>query len=98
MYEVDPEFGIAQFSDEENDDTAVTSSTSGDGFFLNETNSSNNNNQKNGKHNKKNKKLDSKIVDENKLASTKEELELLIAGDDGEYILFIIGHGIYVSV
>lgn len=85
MYDVDPEFGIAKFSDEENDETAVTSSTGGDGFFLNETDSSNNN-QKNDKFNKKQKKkLDSKIVDENKLASTKEELELLIAGDDGEY-------------
>jgi len=88
MYEVDPEFGIAQFSDEENDETAVTSSTGGDGFFLNESTSSNNN-KKNDKHNKKQKKkLDSKIVDENKLASTKEELELLIAGDDGEYMVY----------
>ena len=88
MYEVDPEFGIAKFSDEENDETAVTSSVGGDGFFLNETNS-NNNNKKDNKLNKKQKKtLDSKTVDENKLASTKEELELLIAGDDGEYIQY----------
>ena len=90
MYEVDPEFGIAQFSDEENDDTvAVTSSAVGDGFFLNETTSSNNNKKNDKLSKKQKKKLDSKIVDENKLASTKEELELLIAGDDGEYRCYL---------
>ena len=85
MYNIDPDpdFGVAKFSDEESsDDCAAGNKTSG-GIA-----------SKDGKKSKMEKvkqhsKLDKNRIAHNdgadKVASTKEELELLIAGDDGEY-------------
>ena len=85
MYGVDPEFGIAQFSDEESNEVAggEDDNDGGDGFFLGEKKSSSNK-SKNGKADKQMKMAGKGIGSNDKVASTKEELELLIAGDDGE--------------
>jgi hypothetical protein len=92
MYGVDPEFGVAKFSDEEsidgdnigqvNDDNGGGSD---DGFFLKESKSGNK--KKRGKNSEGQDEGGSKPIKENKMASTKEELELLIAGDDGKLCL-----------
>jgi len=91
MYEVDPEFGVAQFSDEEGiaDDTTTPSGTADgndtDGFFVGETTSTKSETltKKKGKKNKK-QTSDGEEDGDKVAASTKEELELLIAGDDDE--------------
>ncbi|KAL3821659.1 hypothetical protein ACHAXA_006079, partial [Cyclostephanos tholiformis] len=90
MYGVDPEFGVAPFSDEESVDGAFGGNrNSNDGFFVDETS----NQGKNKKlKTKKPTKYDKITTAEggagcsggDKIASTKEELELLIAGDDDE--------------
>jgi len=74
MYDADPEFGTAEFSDEEG------------GFFLDETTVSMTTKKKDKGENKKTEGASSVLVgdngDEKMRASTKEELELLVAGDD----------------
>ncbi|KAL7488686.1 hypothetical protein ACHAW6_014281 [Cyclotella cf. meneghiniana] len=86
MYGYDPEFGVAKFSDEEasngerGDKFENDEEADGDGFFLggNISNRSKTTVKKN-KHEQL-QKYDQKTVQ----ASTKEELELLIAGDKDE--------------
>ena len=87
IYGVDHEFGVAQFSDEESVGGAVGGNGDGsDGFFVDEASNG-------GKKTKQRTKLDENGTAEggargggsDKVASTKEELELLIAGDDGEF-------------
>ena len=68
MYGVDPEFGVAQFSDEEND----AQPSDNDVFFVESSK-------------KRNDKLQKESSGEKGRGVTKEELELLIAGDDGKY-------------
>jgi hypothetical protein len=86
MYDIDPDFGVAKFSDEESDDCAAGGKTSG-GIV-----------SKDGKKSKREKVKQHSKSDKNriahndgadKVASKKEELELLIAGDDGEYQLIL---------
>eukprot|EP00581_Thalassiosira_minuscula_P031181 CAMPEP_0183785866 /NCGR_PEP_ID=MMETSP0739-20130205/66720_1 /TAXON_ID=385413 /ORGANISM="Thalassiosira miniscula, Strain CCMP1093" /LENGTH=1111 /DNA_ID=CAMNT_0026029887 /DNA_START=344 /DNA_END=3680 /DNA_ORIENTATION=- len=109
MYGMDPEFGMAKFSDEEEEDdgseggdATTTEKNDADGFFLGGTTSGESVNARNkGKHNindtkkkKKKKKTPDGPAPDNmaedtdgsgaRVASTKEELELLIAGDDDE--------------
>mmetsp|Transcript_11892 Transcript_11892/g.23019 ORF Transcript_11892/g.23019 Transcript_11892/m.23019 type:complete len:1066 (+) Transcript_11892:173-3370(+) len=81
MYEVDPEFGVAQFSDEEegDDDVMRDGGDNDDGFFLGESKKS-----KAGKSKKHKESLDEAAEEREKGPSTKEELELLIDGDDDE--------------
>ncbi|KAL7490809.1 hypothetical protein ACHAWT_000892 [Skeletonema menzelii] len=87
MYGVDPEFGVAKFSDEESVDDAdigeadADGGNDDDGFFLEDTKSGSQ--KKKGKKSK-GKEEDSNATKKNRMASTKEELELLIAGDDDE--------------
>ena len=85
MYGVDPEFGVAKFSDEESVDDADIGNGDGgnddDGFFLEDTKSDSK--KKKGKKSKGNEE-ESNATKKNRMASTKEELELLIAGDDGK--------------
>ncbi len=90
MYGADPEFGVAKFSDEESDDAEVGKADGGndgdDDFFLEDATS--------GSQEKKGKKSKGKddepnSTKKNRMASTKEELELLIAGDNGKLSLFI---------
>ena len=92
MYGVDSEFGMAQFSDEEegepttsNRDFGTGETGDNDGFFLGESTTSSSTKKK-GKNSKRKEKmrLESAADDGTKLASTKEELALLIAGDDGK--------------
>ena len=87
IYGVDHEFGVAQFSDEESVGGAVGGNGDvSDGFFVDEASNG-------GKKTKQRTKLDENGTAEggargggsDKVASTKEELELLIAGDDGEF-------------
>jgi hypothetical protein len=91
MYGYDPEFGEAKFSDEESnerrDDGADISEEAGkDDFFLEGGSGGKKKIKKNDKlSQKEHEKSESKSV----RASTKEELELLIAGDDGKWILSI---------
>jgi hypothetical protein len=92
MYGVDPEFGVAKFSDEESidgDNIGQVDDDDGggsdDGFFLKESKSGNK--KKRGKHSEGQDEVGSNPIKENKMASTKEELELLIAGDDGKLCL-----------
>lgn len=85
MYGIDSEFGVAKFSDEESIDVADISKADDDddGFFLED---SKRGSQKKNK-NKKSKEADEEpkaAKEKNRMASTKEELELLIAGDDGK--------------
>ena len=80
MYGVDPEFGVAKFSDEESVDDA-DGGNDDDGFFLEDTDSGSQ--KKKGKKSK-GKEEESNATKKNRMASTKEELELLIAGDDGK--------------
>ena len=93
IYGVDPEFGLAQFSDEESVGGAVGGNGDGsDGFFVGEAS---NEGKKTKTRMKQRTKLDKNGTAEGdarggggggvKVASTKEELELLIAGDDGEF-------------
>ena len=91
MYGVDPGFGVAQFSDEESVGGAVGGNGDGsDGFFVDEASSGD---KKTKTRLKQRTKLDKNGTvgggarggGGNKVASTKEELELLIAGDDGEF-------------
>ncbi|KAL3791391.1 hypothetical protein ACHAWO_005015 [Cyclotella atomus] len=84
MYGYDPEFGMAKFSDEDSDDEAgdrarFEEDAGDDDFFLEDKNA-------NKKKAKRDKRLEKKHEPEPKAgrASTKEELELLIAGDDDE--------------
>jgi len=84
MYGVDPEFGVAKFSDEESVDSADIGKADGDDdddFFLEDAKSSSQ--KKKGKK-PKGKDEEAKAGKNNRMASTKEELELLIAGDDDE--------------
>ncbi|KAL7464513.1 hypothetical protein ACHAXS_004847 [Conticribra weissflogii] len=81
MYEVDPEFGVAHFSDEEesnNDRLRDGVDTDGD-FFLGESIKT-----KKGKLAKHQVSSDEAVDGREKGPSTKEELELLIDGDDDE--------------
>ncbi|KAK1732701.1 pre-rRNA-processing protein ESF1 [Skeletonema marinoi] len=84
IYGVDPEFGVAKFSDEESVDSADIGKADGDDdddFFLEDAKSSSQ--KKKGKK-PKGKDEEAKAGKNNRMASTKEELELLIAGDDDE--------------
>jgi hypothetical protein len=91
MYGVDPEFGVAPFSDEESVDGGFDGNRNGsNGFFVDETsNRGKNTNAKTKKLTKFDKIASVEGGDGGsegeKIASTKEELELLIAGDDGEF-------------
>ncbi|KAL3792208.1 hypothetical protein ACHAW5_004083 [Stephanodiscus triporus] len=93
MYGVDPEFGVAPFSDEESHEDAVGGAIGGnrdgsDEFFIDKTFKVDN---KTKKKIQQRTKLDMNGTSDggaigsggDKVASTKEELELLIAGDDG---------------
>ena len=89
MYGVDPEFGVAKFSDEESVDSADIGKADGDdddNFFLEDAKSSSQ--KKKGKK-PKGKDEEAKAGKNNRMAITKEELELLIAGDDGKLSLYI---------
>ena len=85
MYGYDPEFGMAKFSDEESgeegDDMVEMEEDDGhDNFFLEDINSAaKKSRRKNNFADEKEQKSESNTGQ----ASTKEELELLIAGDDG---------------
>lgn len=73
MYGADPEFGTAEFSDEEG------------GFFLSGTTASTTKKEDKGEKGKKGRASSEAVGDfggERMRASTKEELELLVAGDD----------------
>ena len=94
MYDIDPDFGVAKFSDEESDDCAPGGKTSG-GIV-----------SKDGRKSKREKmkqylKSDNNNDGADKVASTKEELELLVVGDDGEYltqmILFFLSNLVHNS-
>ena len=85
MYGYDPEFGMAKFSDEEsadeaNDQTSHEIEAGNDDFFLKETGDK----KKKKKADKHSKKQFNESEEKSGQASTKEELELLIAGDAGE--------------
>ena len=82
MYGYDLEFGMAKFSDEEsgdkaNDQTSHEIEADNDDFFLKETGDK----KKADEHSKK---QSNESEEKSGQASTKEELELLIAGDAGE--------------
>lgn len=85
MYGYDPEFGMAKFSDEESGDemegmAGGDNDADHDDFFLEDKSSSKKKGKKDKRSDKKAKESESKAGQ----ASTKEELELLIAGDDGK--------------
>ena len=85
MYGYDPEFGMAKFSDEESGDemehgNANKDDSDHDDFFLEDRSDSKKKGKKDKRSDKKPKESESKAGQ----ASTKEELELLIAGDDDE--------------
>ena len=88
MYGIDPEFGVAQFSDEEDGDRDES-------FIIGEeTVVPSSKSSKSRERSKNQKKTDKRMAAEtsrsgDNIASTKEELELLITGDKGEYIFFI---------
>jgi hypothetical protein len=102
MYRADPEFGLAKFSDEESVKRDGTDDGSGDdgGVFFEAVKSSNK--WKKGKKSKE-KVDESNTGIVNKIASAKEELELLIAGDDGRlqvicYMCVFLFNGKFSSV
>jgi hypothetical protein len=72
MYRVDPEFGSAQFSDDESSDGDAGDNKHDDEFFID--NSS------------RTSKPATKRGGSNAATSSREELELLLAGDDGSFI------------
>ena len=87
MYGYDPEFGIAKFSDEESGDEMNGQAdheikADNDDFFLQEAGDKKNKMKK--KRDKYSEKQSYESEEKPGQASTKEELELLIAGDDGE--------------
>lgn len=89
MYEYDPEFGVAKFSDEESgDEMADKEGSDHDDFFLEESD------KKAGKKDKRSEKKSKDSEPKATQASTKEELELLIAGDDGRFVLFSSLHSL----
>ena len=84
-------FGVAKFSDEESIDGAdIGKADDGDDddFFLEDANTESGSEKKKRKKSK-GKDEEPKAASENRMASTKEELELLIAGDDGELYVWI---------
>lgn len=86
MYGVDPEFGVAMFSDEESDDGVVGRNRDGsDGFFVDETSNRGKISKMTvKKHSSVDMNRNAEVCGDDNVASTKEELELLIAGDDDE--------------
>jgi hypothetical protein len=90
MYGYDPEFGMAKFSDEDSDneveDMAIEEDAGGDDFFLEDKSANESKTKKNNRPEKKQQEPEPKAG----RASTKEELELLIAGDDGKPTLLLI--------
>ena len=90
MYGVDPEFGVAKFSDEESmdDDDIIGESNDAeddDDFFLEDAKSNSEKKKKKGK--KSEEEVQESKAKGNRMASTKEELELLIAGDNGTFFI-----------
>ena len=81
MYEPDAEFGVAKFSDEESGDEAHDDTKNGEDDFFLEKNGNNKKGRKDKRARKDHQESDAKAGQ----ASTKEELELLIAGDEGKF-------------
>jgi hypothetical protein len=92
MYGDDPEFGVAKFSDEESiDGVDVDKADDGDDddFFLEDANAKSGSQKKKGKKSK-GRDEEPEAAKKNRMASTKEELELLIAGDDGKLLYMCV--------
>ena len=80
MYVHDAEFGMAKFSDEESGEEQDETDYRQDDFFL-EKNGNNKKGKKDKRDGKDHQESDAKAGQ----TSTKEELELLIAGDEGKF-------------